>query len=97
MEHQIDVHQGREPSLWDEKQYRELAQAVGDELLAGAFVIPENVLTNWTTLEYSQTVGITGYAPEADGWESLKAYSVAIVGYSVSNGTREYEDCPTLR
>ena len=89
MERQIDVHRGRLPSLWDNKPYKELAQAVGDELLAGAFATPANIRARWAEQNYSQTVGIAGYAPEAGDWGTLDAYSVAVVGYRVHNGQEE--------
>ena len=82
MEHQIDVKLGREPSLWDDKSYRELGYAMGNELLAGAFVSPPNVREAWSTFISPHT--IAGYAPESKSWGELEKHTAAIVGYKVN-------------
>lgn len=87
MEHQIDVDRGAKPSLWDAMPFRELAQAIGMELIAGAFVTPSNVSDASSEVEYTISPHrYLGYAPELKSWKSLGDYTVAIVGYSVDKG-----------
>lgn len=84
MARQIEVHQGIMPSLWDKKHYRELAQAMGNEMIAGAFITPENVRSSWTDVLYTVNPHRTpAYAPESENWGVLSDYNSAIVGYSV--------------
>ena len=67
MQSQIEIHQGAQPSLWDEKPYRELAQAMGSGLLAGAFVSPSNVQDVWSTFEYNLSPErLPGFAPGSE-------------------------------
>ena len=76
MESQIDVEQGRQRSLWDEKPYRELAQAVGGDIVAGAFITPGNVQELWPTFIYNFSPHrIPGFAPGSDSWGTLGDYS----------------------
>ena len=84
MQSQIDVYQGTQPSLWDEKSYRELAQAIGSELLAGAFVTSSDVRELWSTFDYNLSPSrLPGFAPGSGSWGTLEEYSLAIVGYRV--------------
>ena len=84
---QIEIHQGAQPSLSGEDPYRELAQAMGSELLGGAFVSPSNVQNVWSTFEYSLSPErLPGFAPESESWGTLDEYTLAIVGYGVRDG-----------
>ena len=90
MESQIDVQQGRQRSLWDEKPFRELAQAVGSDIFAGAFITPENVQELWSTFAYNFSPHrLPGFAPGSGTWRTLGIYSLAIVGYGARDG-KEY-------
>lgn len=90
MQSQIDVYRGTQPSLWDEKPYRELAQAIGSELLAGAFVTSSNVRELWSTFDYNLSPRrLPGFAPGSESWGTLEEYSLAIVGYRVMDD-KEY-------
>ena len=90
MESQIDVEQGRQRSLGDEKPYRELAQAVGSDIVAGAFITPANVRELWSTFSYDFSPHrLPGFAPGSGSWGTLGDYSLAIVGYSKRDG-KEY-------
>ena len=90
MESQIDVQQGRKLSLWDEEPYRELAQAVGGDLMAGAFITPANVHELWSTFDYNFSPHrLPGFAPGSGSWGTLDDYSLAIVGYGARDG-KEY-------
>lgn len=84
MPHQIEVHQGIQPSLWDVKPYRELAQVMGNELIAGAFITPSNVIDAWSKVRYTVSPHRNlGYAPELRNWGTLDEHTLAIVGYGV--------------
>ena len=90
MERQIDVQQGRQRSLWDEKPYIELAQAVGSDIVAGAFITPANVQELWSTFDYNFSPHrLPGFAPGAGAWGTLGDYSLVIVGYGARDG-KEY-------
>ncbi|MCY4654853.1 MAG: hypothetical protein OXC95_17030, partial [Dehalococcoidia bacterium] len=82
----IEVHQGSRLSLYDLKHYRELAQAVGDEALAGAFVAPEFVEWTWTDMGVKPIEHLERYTSGPDAWSDLEPYTVAIVGNGVRNG-----------
>ena len=90
MESQIDVEQERQRSLWDEEPYRELAQAVGSDIVAGAFVTPANAQELWSTFGYNFSPHrLPGFAPGSDSWGTLGDYSLAIVGYGIRD-QKEY-------
>ncbi len=87
MEHQIEVHQGSQPNLRDEAPYRELAQVMGNELLAGAFVAPEYIRHSWSDVQFTTNPHrLPAYAPESEAWGVLEDYTVAIIGYGVRDG-----------
>ena len=90
MQSQINIHKGAQASLWDEEAYREIAQAMGSRLLAGAFVSPSNVQDAWSTFDYNLSPhAFPGFAPGSASWEDLDEYSVALIGYGAREG-REY-------
>ncbi len=45
LERIIEVHDGKVPGLWDELPWRVLTQSVGDELLGGALIPPEYMVS----------------------------------------------------
>ncbi len=83
----IDVHKGNLPSLHDDRGHRELAQAVGDELLAGAFLKPDFVAGAWNDSGLRRVETSPGkFASYSETWGTMEPYTVAVLGYSVRDG-----------
>ncbi|MCY4653265.1 MAG: hypothetical protein OXC95_08890, partial [Dehalococcoidia bacterium] len=91
----IDVHRGNLPSLYDDQGHRELAQAVGDELLAGAFLQSNYVAGGWddSGLRKEETPVIRKketppgkLASYSEMWGTMDSYTVAVLGYSLVDG-----------
>ena len=82
----IDVHHGSRPSLYDLEHYRELTQAVGDDLLAGAFVTPELATWIWTDLDWKPVERLDQYISGPKAWGDLEPYTVAVVGSAIQDG-----------
>ena len=89
----IDVHKGNLPSLHDDRGHRELAQAVGDELLVGAFLKPDFVADGWNDAglkkdpypkrEETPPGRLASYS---ETWGTMEPYTVAVLGYSLLDG-----------
>ena len=91
----IDVYKGNLPSLYDDQGHRELAQAVGDELLAGAFLQSDYVAGGWNDsgLRKQETPVIRKeetppgkLASYSKTWGTMEPYTVAVLGYSLLDG-----------
>ena len=83
----IDVHKGNLPSLYDDQGHRELAQAVGEELLAGAFLKPDFVAGGWNDAGHTKEETPPGkLASYSETWGTMEPYTVAVLGYSVVDG-----------
>ena len=85
--HQIDVHMGKRPSLWDDGGHRELAWAVGDEILTGVFLKPEFVAWGWSASGYKRDEEPDRLSDYANSWGTLDPYSVAIIGSDIRGET----------
>ncbi len=92
LERIIEVHDGSEASLWDEVPWRVLIQSAGDELLGGALLPPEYVVSRMAT---GNGFGRSGeerledwgrYASGPDAWGMLEPYTALVVGYGVRYG-----------
>ena len=92
LERIIEAQDGAEASLWDEVSWRVLTQSVGDELLGGALIPPEYVVSRTAT---GSGFGRSGeerledwerYAAGPDAWGTLEQYTALVVGYGVRYG-----------
>ena len=92
LERIIEVHDGSEASLWDEVPWRVLTQSIGDELLGGALIPPEYVVSRTAM---GSGFGRSGeerledwerYASGPDAWGTLEPYTALVVGYGVRYG-----------
>ncbi|MCY4651644.1 MAG: hypothetical protein OXC95_00600 [Dehalococcoidia bacterium] len=92
LERIIEVHDGKVSSLWDEIPWRVLTQSVGDELLGGALIPPEYVVSRTAT---GSGFGRSGeerledwgrYASGPDAWGTLEPYTALVAGYGVRYG-----------
>ena len=92
LEQLIAVHDGKVPSLRDEAPWRILTQSVGDELLGGALIPPEYVMSPTATgsaFGRSAEHRMEDWKRYADGpvqWGTLEPYNAAIIGYGVPYG-----------
>ncbi len=92
LERIIEVHDGSEASLRDEVPWRVLTQSVGDELLGGALVRPEYVVSRTATGSGSGRSGEERledwgrYASGPGAWGTLEPYTALVVGYGVRHG-----------
>lgn len=88
----IDVHKGNLPSLYDDQGHRELAQAVGEELLTGAFLKPGYVVDGWNESGLKKNLTKNEQTPPgklasySDTWGTMEPYTVAVLGYGVVDG-----------
>ncbi|MCY4654786.1 MAG: hypothetical protein OXC95_16680 [Dehalococcoidia bacterium] len=87
MPDQIDVHMGKRPSLWDDSGHRELAWAVGDEILTGVFLNPEFVAWGWSDSGYKRDEDPDRFSDYANSWGKLDPYSVAVIGSDIRGET----------
>ena len=92
LERIIEVHDSSEASLWDEVPWRVLTQSVGDELLGGALLPPEYVVSRTATgSEFGRSAeerleDWERYAVGPDAWGTLEPYTTLVVGYGVRYG-----------
>ena len=93
----IDVHKGNLPSLYDDQGHRELAQAVGEELLTGAFLKSDYVADGWNesglkkNLTKNEQPPPGKFASYSETWGIMEPYTVAVLGYSVVDGVAKYD------
>lgn len=89
LERIIEVHDGAEASLWDEIPWRVLTQSVGDELLGGALIPPEYVVSRMAAESgfgrsaEERLEDWERYASGPDAWGTLEPYTALAVGYGV--------------
>ena len=92
LERIVEVHDGSEASLWDEVPWRVLTQSVGDELLGGALLPPEYVVSRTATgsgfgrSAEERLEDWERYASGPDAWGTLEPYTALAVGYGVLYG-----------
>lgn len=92
LERVVAAHDGAEASLWDKVSWRVLTQSVGDELLGGALIPPEYVVSRTATgSEFGRSAeerleDWERYAVGPDAWGTLEPYTALVVGYGVRYG-----------
>ena len=92
LERIVEVHDSSEASLWDEVPWRVLTQSVGDELLGGALLPPDYVVSRTATgsgfgrSAEERLEDWERYASGPDAWGTLEPYTTLAVGYGVPYG-----------
>lgn len=85
----IDVQQQKDLSLLESEPHFQIAKAIGDGLIGGAFVTPSWVIDTWNTVNRSPESWLDKYLEGSDQWVPLSPYTLVLLGYRVSDGTEE--------
>ncbi len=93
LERIIEVHDGKVSSLWDEPDWRVLTQSAGDELLGGALIPPEYIVSRTATGRWlgrsadERLEDWERYTVGPNAWGTLEPYTALAVGYGVPYGS----------
>jgi len=85
----IDVQRGETPSLLDSRPHRGLAEAIGEEMLGGAFVGPQWIVDAWNPWNRKPVERLDKYLEGPDRWGVLSPYTLAFLGYRVRGDVQE--------
>lgn len=89
MEGLIATQEGAAPSLINSGAHRAIAEAAGEGFISGALMPAQWIVDNWNTRNTRSTDRLDRYKEEANRWENLKPYTLALFGYRLHQDTEE--------